>query len=92
MNESDECHISVSLGPAGWHPPDLFKRLSAQGKCENSNRDIDTAEREVALILQGIGKWPKFAVDDRMEGLFSVWGFFLDLNSPVRECVQSLWW
>jgi hypothetical protein len=66
MNEPEESHITVSLGPAGWHLPDFFKRLSAQEKCENSNRDIDTAEREIALILQGIGKWPEFAVDDRM--------------------------
>ncbi len=81
MNKPDESDIHFALGPAGISTG-FGKQLSEQEKRENTNRDIDTAEREIALILQGIGKWPEFTVDDRMEGLFSVWGFFLDLNGP----------
>jgi hypothetical protein len=57
-------------------------KLSVQENREKANRWIDDAEREIALIRQGIGKWPKSTVDGRMEGLRHLGGFCLNLDVP----------
>jgi hypothetical protein len=71
----------------GWLEPDSKplgsgKMLSAQERLENRNRWIDDAEREIALIRQGIGKWPESTVECRMEGLRIMGGFYLNLDVP----------
>ena len=87
MNKPDESYSSITFGPVGWEPPDFGKKLSVQERRANANRDIDTAEREIALIRQGIGKWPDFTVDERIEGLLSVWGLYL--NFDVSEVASA---
>jgi hypothetical protein len=83
MSIPDETHISISFGPPGWRPPDFCKKLSVQERRENANRDMDTTEREIALIRQGIGKWPDSTVDERIERLLSTWGIILNFDVPA---------
>jgi len=82
MSIPDETHISINFGPPGWRPPPPRKKLSVQERREDTNRWIDKAEREIALIRQGIGKWPESTVDARIEGLCYMGGFSLDLDLP----------
>lgn len=87
MNKPDDSYSNFTFGPIGWQPPDFGKKLSVQEKREKANRDITNAEREIALIRQGIGKWPEFTLDDRILGLLSVWGFYL--NFDVAEVTSG---
>lgn len=82
MNKPDESYVHFNFGPIGWKPPKSGKKLSVQEKREKANRWIDDAEREIALIRQGIGKWPESTVHGRMESLRYMGGFSLNLDVP----------
>lgn len=82
MGIPDETHISINFGPPGWRPPPPRKKLSVLERREDANRWIDSAEREIALIRQGIGKWPESTLVGRIEGLRYMGGFYLNLDVP----------
>jgi hypothetical protein len=82
QKDERDIHFAIGRVAPDWKPMGSGKKLSVQERRENRNRWIDNAEREIALIRQGIGKWPESTVDGRMEGLRFMGGFYLDLDVP----------
>lgn len=90
MNEKPlETYSSITFGPVGWQPPEYGRKLSAQERSDQRNRGIDDAEREMLLIRQGVGKWPKDTVMDRLQGLLKTLEFYIgeriDLTSTKSQ-------